>query len=48
MLGTPSAVATNTVLDNLHEEDVKVNRFRLGLALLIAGTLGFDHKKLHR
>jgi hypothetical protein len=40
MLGTPSAVATNTVLDNLHEEDVKVNRFRLGLGAAHHGDPG--------
>jgi len=37
MLGTLFAVATNIVLDKLHDEDVKVNRFRLRLASVQCG-----------
>jgi hypothetical protein len=37
MLQTVGAVANNTVLDKLHDEDVKVNRFRLRLAAAQCG-----------
>lgn len=49
MLGALFAVATNTALDKLHDEDVKVNRFRQrpgsvqsGKAVIVAKECRFE------